>query len=111
MGREVRRSVGRFRARRYREDQGRAGPRGLQNLGRPACGMEKVSRAAQTEVGERREESRRRSRQDLERNAGVACAVQGGLLTGRTTRTAANLSPPSLMKQCRCWNPTLLPQD
>src|SRR6202451_1800314 len=80
MGGTLRRSVGRFRAWRLGEDQSRAGSRGLQDLRRPARRMEKIGRAAQAQMGGRREKGRRRSRRDLERAAGVTDAVQRGLL-------------------------------
>ena len=81
---QVRRPVGRFRARRPGEDQSRAGSRGLQDLRRAARRVEKVGRAAQAEMGGRREEGRRRSRRDLERAAGVIDAIQRRLLKVRT---------------------------
>src|SRR5580704_4752308 len=80
MGGALRRSVGRLRAWRPGEDQGRAGSRGLQDLRRAARRLEKVGRTAQAEMGGRREEGRRRSRRDLERAAGVTDAIQRGLL-------------------------------
>ena len=81
---EICRSVGRFRAWRPREAQGRARSRGLQDHRRAARRLEEVGRAAQAEMGGRREEGRRRSRRDLERAAGVVDAIQRGLLTARS---------------------------
>src|SRR5580698_6056272 len=98
MGGALCRSVGGFRAWRPGEDQGRARSRGLQDLRRAARRMETVGRAAQAEMGGRREEGRRRSRRDLERAAGVADAVQRGLLTGVFTLTAA-----ASMSRRRCY--------
>ena len=55
--------VGRLRARRHREAQGRARPRGLSDLDRRAARrVEEVGRAAGHRLGRQRQEGRRRSR-------------------------------------------------
>src|SRR6202035_4290889 len=54
--------------------------RGLQDHRRAARRVEEVGRAAQAEMGGRRQEGRRRSRRDLERAAGVIDAIQRGFL-------------------------------
>ena len=51
MGRQVRRAVGRLRARRHRQDQGRARPRGLYDHRRAARRVEEVGRAAGQRTG------------------------------------------------------------
>ena len=78
-----RRPVGRFRARRHRQDQGRARPRGLFDLGRAARRMAQGRRAARDGLGRRREEGRRRSRRGHEGAEGEPrAAIQGGVLSG-----------------------------
>ncbi len=59
---KVARPVGRFRARRHRQAEGRARPRGLHAHAEQIARMEEGRRAARGQMGRRRQESRRRSR-------------------------------------------------
>ena len=66
MGGQDRRAVGRLRARRHRQDQGAARPRGLSDLGRAARRVAEVRRAADQDLVGQRQEGRRRSGRDAE---------------------------------------------
>ena len=78
-----------FEARRHRQDQGAAGPRGLSAHRRAARRMEDSRPSRCRGVGRRRREGRRRSRRGLKELQGDAREVQGGVLTSRASDGAA----------------------
>ena len=75
--------VGRLRACRHPEAQGRPAHEVYTIYGRAARRVEEGGRAGGEDVGRRREEGRRRSRRDPEGPQGDAREVQLGLLIGR----------------------------
>ena len=75
--------VGRLRARRHRQAEGRGRPRGLSTHPGAARRVEEGGRAAGKDLGRQREEGRRRSGRGDEGAEGRARQVQGGLLRRR----------------------------
>ena len=92
VGRQGREPLGRFRARRHQEAQGR-GPRRLYAQQRAARRMEEGGRTAGEELGRRRKEVGRRPGRHHEGLEGDAREVQFGLLMRRQRLIAAAAKP------------------
>src|SRR5262249_32876999 len=87
-------TLGRLRAFRRREAEGRSDARSVSDLGRAAGRMAEGGRAAAERVGRERAQGRRRSGRGVQGAEGVARQVQRRLLTTgvlRTVTTAARV--------------------